>query len=72
MILTNELLRLKASLGEKIKEWMDEEGAKEDWQGLDTHISNNAGEYMAEAAFAVLLSQSDLTRYYEQEKMLKK
>lgn len=65
------LQRLKVSLNEAIESWMNQVAAGDDWTALDTHVSDFLPELMTDAAFAVLMAQSDLTAYYQREDLLK-
>lgn len=68
------LTKLRASLADAIQEWMS--GVSDEradlWDSVDTHVSDFAVELMADSAFNVLLAQSDLTSYYQNNGMLKK
>lgn len=64
--MNNQLLKLKVSLCDAINKWSNEEAAKGDdnnWDALDTYIGDSTCELMTEAAFSVLLAQSNLTQY---------
>lgn len=65
------LQRLKVSLTEAIDKWANDIATEDDWAALDTHVSDFISELMADAAFAVLMAQSDLTTYYRREDLLK-
>jgi hypothetical protein len=69
-ILSNDVQELRSSLADVIQEWMDEECETAGWGALDTNISDNCSELMADCAFNVLLAQSDLTKYYKREEMI--
>lgn len=65
------LTKLRASLVDAIEAWMS--AASDDdsqWQALDTHVSDFTVELMADSAFNILLAQSDLTAYYQNNEML--
>lgn len=65
------LQKLKTSLTDAISQWVEEESVESNWDGLDTYLGDRASELMAESAFNVLLSQSDLYSYLRKENLLK-
>jgi len=65
------LLKLKASLIDAMTEWVNTNCDGEGWDALDTHVSDCLCELMGDAAFAILMAQSDLTAYYKNNDMLK-
>lgn len=69
--MNNQVLKLKTSLTDLIDKWIEETDSSEGRESLDTYVSENIAELMADAAFSVLLAQGDLTAYYKKEMMLK-
>lgn len=65
------LTKLKTSLADTLSQWVTDNCEGEGWDALDTHVSDFLTELMAEAAFNILLAQSDLTAYYQNNEMLK-
>lgn len=66
-----KLTKLKTSLVDAISNWIDEQSGNEEWDALDTHVGDFLPELMANSAFNILLAQSDLTTYYQNNNMLK-
>jgi hypothetical protein len=64
------LQKLKVSLNETIQYWIDNNADSSEFNALDTSVSDFISELMTDAAFAVLMAQSDLTSYYKREEML--
>ncbi len=69
-MMTNKMHRLKSSLHDAINYWAVINQGSEGWRELDTFVSDKVSELMTDAAFAVLLAQSDLTKYYKEQNML--
>jgi hypothetical protein len=67
----NSLIKLQASLADAIEQWISEQDGTNEWEALDTYVSDHTAELMASCAFNVLLAQKDLTAYYSHEKMFK-
>ena len=68
--MNNDLLKLKASLCDAIKAWIDESPNSDEWLALDTSISDNVSELMSDSAFNILLAQKDLSEYLRREKQI--
>lgn len=69
--MTKDLLKLKISLIEAIDEWIEKECDHQGWAALETYVGYGITELMADSAFNILLSQSDLTKYLEKQNYLK-
>jgi hypothetical protein len=68
----NRLVKLKASLADAMEEWINTEASEGDGRdALNTFFGDYTAEFMADAAFVVLLTQSDLTDYLKTEGHLK-
>jgi hypothetical protein len=69
--MNNDLLKLKTSLCDAINKWMNDQAeVDEEWNQLDTYISDNAAELMTDSAFNILLAQSDLTKHLRKEDII--
>ena len=64
------LEKLKTRLYDVINKWVESEIPDPDWDALDTWISDYTVEYMTEAAFNVLMAQSDLVAYLKNDGQL--
>jgi hypothetical protein len=68
--MNNSLQKLKTSLCDAIDNWLTVEAGKgAEYDELDTYIGGNISELMTDAAFAVLLSQRDLTKYLRENEI---
>jgi len=68
--MTNGVQKLKTSLTDVIQEWINSESESDGWSNLNTYVGDNLAELMSDSAFAVLLAQADLTKYYKENNML--
>lgn len=66
----NDLLKLKTSLCDAINKWADEAADRDEWNALNTYVSHNTSELMADSAFNILLAQKDLSEYLRKEAQL--
>ena len=48
--MNNDLLKLKSSLCDAIKEWANKASDTDEWVALDTYVSDNLSEFMADSA----------------------
>lgn len=69
--MNNDLLKLKTSLCDVINQWMNDKAEEdEEWNQLNTHVSDNVSELMADSAFNILLAQSDLSKHLRKEDLI--
>jgi hypothetical protein len=72
MFTDNRLVKLKASLADAIERWIEKEASEGDGRdALSTYFGDFTAELMADAAFIVLLAQSDLSDYLRDQELLK-
>jgi hypothetical protein len=68
----NRLVKLKADLTDVIEKWIDNQASEGDGRdALSTYFGDFTAELMADAAFIVLLAQSDLSDYLRGQELLK-
>lgn len=67
--MTNDQIKLRASLADAIGDWHGEN--HEQAECMDTYVSSNIYQLMADAAFSVYMAQSSLTEYLRKEGDLK-
>ena len=69
-MISNSVLKLKSSLADCIEKWLEDNSEEDGYSELNTYVSNSISVLMADASFAVLLAQSDLSDYYRSNDML--
>lgn len=64
------LVKLKVSLNDVINKWIEDSIPEENWDALDTSLSDYTVELMTDSAFNILLAQSDLIAYLKNDGQL--